>query len=78
MIKGDHIKGFTIAGPDQHFVEAHAEIDNSTIVVWSEDISDPQAVRFGWKNVPVTNLYNSAELPASPFRTDDWPTKLIP
>lgn len=78
LVKGEHITGFTIAGPDQHFVEAHAKIDGSTIVVWSEDISDPQAVRFGWKNVPELNLYNDAGLPASPFRTDDWPTELKP
>ena len=33
----------------------------------------PVAVRYGWANNPVCNLYNKEGLPASPFRTDDWP-----
>ena len=36
-------------------------------------VAKPVAVRFGWANYPVVNLWNKAGLPASPFRTDDFP-----
>ncbi len=64
---------FTIAGTDKKVVQAQAVIEGNTIVVWSNDVKQPVAVRFGWKNVPKAELYNKAGLPASPFRTDDWP-----
>jgi len=43
------------------------------VVVWSEKVEKPAAVRYGWANCPVVNLWNKDGLPASPFRTDDWP-----
>jgi sialate O-acetylesterase len=64
-----------IAGPNRQFIPAAAKIEGNTIVVWSDNISDPAAVRFGWKNVPHAELYNKGGLPASPFRTDDWPAE---
>lgn len=73
VAKEGSLTEFTIAGADQKFVPAHAAIEGNTIVVWSTDIKQPVAVRFGWKNVPKAELYNNAGLPASPFRTDDWP-----
>jgi sialate O-acetylesterase len=64
---------FAIAGADQKFVWAQAKIDQDKIIVWHPDISDPVAVRYAWANNPETaNLVNSEDLPASPFRTDDW------
>jgi len=66
------LKEFTIAGEDQKFFPAHAKIEGSTVVVWSEEVKEPKAVRFAWRNIPKPNLYNSAGLPASPFRTDNW------
>jgi len=72
IAKEGELKEFTIAGDDQNFVAAHARIDGNTIVVWSDEIKNPEAVRFAWKNVPHPNLYNGAGLPASPFRTDNW------
>jgi sialate O-acetylesterase len=66
------LKEFTIAGPDQQFVPAQAKIDGKSIVIWSEQVSKPVAVRFAWKRIPEPNLYNKAGLPASPFRTDTW------
>ena len=66
------LKEFTIAGDDQVFVPAKAMIDGDEVVVWSEQVNKPAAVRFAWKNVPRPNLYNKAGLPASPFRTDNW------
>ncbi|HEX7903206.1 MAG TPA: sialate O-acetylesterase [Chitinophagaceae bacterium] len=73
VAKDGALTEFSIAGADQQFIPAHAVIEKNTIVVWSDEIKKPVAVRFGWKNVPKTNLYNKAGLPASPFRTDDWP-----
>jgi sialate O-acetylesterase len=66
---------FTIAGPDQNFLPARAVIEGNSILVWNDNISDPKAVRFAWRNLPRPNLYNKAGLPASPFRTDSWKFK---
>jgi len=70
MAKDGELKGFTIAGEDQNFIEAKAEIKGDTIVVSSDTVPNPVAVRYGWANVPDVNLYNKEGLPASPFRTD--------
>jgi len=70
---GGSLKGFTIAGADRKFVEAVAKIDGNMIVVHSDQVPNPVAVRYAWAINPVCNLYNKADLPASPFRTDDWP-----
>ncbi len=72
-VKGDKLSGFTIAGADKKFVPAEATIAGDTVVVHSPMVSRPDAVRFGWANYPIVNLYNRAGLPASPFRTDDYP-----
>ncbi|HSE20434.1 MAG TPA: sialate O-acetylesterase [Pyrinomonadaceae bacterium] len=65
-------KAFAIAGEDKKFVWADAKIEGDEIIVSSKDISKPVAVRYAWADNPVTNLYNKLDLPASPFRTDDW------
>lgn len=70
---GEPPRGFVIAGADRAFVQAEAQIDGNTVVVFSPDVQDPVAVRYGWANNPDVNLYNQAGLPAVPFRTDDWP-----
>ncbi len=70
---GSAMKGFAIAGPDHKFRWAEATIDGNEIVVTCKDVSDPIAVRYAWAKNPVCNLVNGAGLPASPFRTDDWP-----
>jgi sialate O-acetylesterase len=72
VAKDGELKEFTIAGEDQVFVPAQAKIEGNTVVVWSDDIKNPKAVRFAWRNIPKPNLYNAAGLPASPFRTDNW------
>jgi sialate O-acetylesterase len=68
----EKLAGFAIAGGDRKFEYADATIDGDTIVVWSEKVSKPVAVRYGWADNPPTNLYNDQDLPASPFRTDQW------
>jgi len=70
---GQPLTGFAIAGEDRSFVDAQARIEGHTVVVSSPRAPRPVAVRYGWANNPPCNLYNAAGLPASPFRTDDWP-----
>ncbi len=70
--KGGELKGFAIAGEDKKFVWAKATIADGKIVVSSDKVAKPVAVRYAWANNPDCNLYNGAGLPASPFRTDDW------
>lgn len=67
---GPPLTGFTVAGPDGVFHQAQATARGKTVIVTSEAVSQPVAVRYGWANVPVGNLFNKAGLPASPFRTD--------
>ena len=70
---GDEVVGFAVAGEDRRFVWAHARIEGSRVVVWSEQVPQPVAVRYAWSNSPPTpSLYNGEGLPAAPFRTDDW------
>jgi len=70
---GEPLKGFAIAGEDRKFVWAEAKIEGNAVVVSSAQVPKPVAVRYAWADNPVCNLYNKAGLPASPFRTDDWP-----
>ncbi|MBM4012957.1 MAG: sialate O-acetylesterase [Planctomycetes bacterium] len=63
---------FTIAGADRQFVPAETRIEGDEVVVWSEQVPDPVAVRFAWHQTAVHNLVNDVGLPASPFRTDAW------
>jgi len=67
------LKGFAIAGSDQKWFWARAEIKGDRVVVWSADVPKPVAVRYDWADNPPGNLYNKEKLPATPFRTDDWP-----
>jgi len=71
------LRGFAIAGADKNFVWAHAVIEDHTVVVSSDAVAQPVAVRYAWADNPDCNLYNGAGLPASPFRTDDWPGMTI-
>ena len=65
---------FAIAGEDKKFTWAEARIDGESVVVSSAEVPHPVAVRYGWAADPEgCNLYDRAGLPASPFRTDDWP-----
>jgi sialate O-acetylesterase len=70
--KYGYVEGFSIAGKDKHFVWAKAYIDGEKITVFSENVSEPVAVRFAWANNPDVNLYNKEGLPAAPFQTDTW------
>jgi sialate O-acetylesterase len=74
VAKGGKLEGFAVAGADQKFVWAEAKIKGKDrVVVSSPEVKEPVAVRYAWAHNPVCNLFNKAGLPASPFRTDDWP-----
>ncbi|MFI5188039.1 MAG: sialate O-acetylesterase [Chitinophagales bacterium] len=73
MAKGGVLKGFEIAGYGQQFFSANATIEGDHVVVYSDEINHPVAVRFGWMDdAGQDNLFNKEGFPASPFRTDHW------
>jgi sialate O-acetylesterase len=78
VAKDGPLTGFTIAGEDRKFVNADAEIKDDQVIVSSSKVDRPGAVRYGWANYPVVNLWNKDGLPASPFRTDNFPMKTEP
>jgi sialate O-acetylesterase len=72
--KYGYVKGFAIAGEDRVFQWARGMQQGNTLVLLSDQVKQPVAVRYGWADNPDdVNLYNAEGLPASPFRTDDWP-----
>ena len=73
VAKGGKLEGFAVAGADRKFYWAEAKITGDCIELTCKDVERPIAVRYAWANNPVGNLFNAAGLPASPFRTDDWP-----
>ena len=70
--KSGYAKGFAIAGSDKKFIWANAYQDGNDIIVVSNKIKNPVAVRYDWCNFPDGNIYNKENLPATPFRTDIW------
>jgi sialate O-acetylesterase len=69
------LDAFAVAGKDRQWHWADAEINERTVVVSSDDVPEPVAVRYAWAMNPSQRnlLYNKEGLPASPFRTDTWP-----
>jgi hypothetical protein len=69
------LKGFVAAGADKVFYEATAVlVDGQTVSLSSASVPSPVTVRYGWAKNPDCNLYNSADLHAAPFRSDEWPS----
>lgn len=74
--KSGRVRGFAIAGSDRLFVWAQAYIKDNKVIVFSDEVTNPVAVRYGWANNPAEmNLVNSEGWLASPFRTDNWAGK---
>jgi sialate O-acetylesterase len=72
------LKQFAIADASRNFIWANARIEGDTVVVSSDKVAAPVAVRYAWQSNPEgCNLYNKEGLPASPFRTDDWPLMTV-
>jgi sialate O-acetylesterase len=76
--RGEKLVGFAVAGDDRKFVWADAKIDGETVVVSCPAVARPAAVSYAWCDNPECNLYNKEGLPASPFRTDNWPRTTEP
>ena len=77
--RGGDLKGFALAGADGKFVWANAKIvGKDKVELSSSAVKQPTAVRFGWANYPVVNLWNKDGLPAHPFRTDNLPLTTMP
>ena len=71
--KYGYVRGFAVAGADKKFTWAKGYQEGDAIVVYSETVKSPIAIRYNWSNSPDGNVYNREGLPAGPFRTDDWP-----
>jgi sialate O-acetylesterase len=67
------LEGFAICGEDRNWTWSDAKIDGDNVIVWSDKVPSPLAVRYAWADNPTCNLTNGSGLPASPFRTDDFP-----
>lgn len=80
VAKDGELTGFALAGDDKVFHPAKAEIKGDMVVLTSDKVSKPVAARYGWVNFakPTLNFFNKAGLPASPFRTDDFPLTTDP
>jgi sialate O-acetylesterase len=76
--KEPEAKGFFVCGADHVFHEGKATLEGDTLVVTSPNVPAPEAVRYGWSDFPTGNLYNKEGLPASPFRTDNYPLLTTP
>jgi len=70
-------KGFLIAGVDRVWKPAEARIEGGAVIVSNAEIPEPIAVRYGWGNDPAATLRSQADLPAAPFRSDDWATASV-
>jgi sialate O-acetylesterase len=68
---GQGVTGFAIAGKDKQFYWAKAIIEGNEVVIYSDKVAEPVAVRYAWADNPECNLVNSEGLPAAPFRTDE-------
>ncbi|ESQ83836.1 hypothetical protein AEAC466_10930 [Asticcacaulis sp. AC466] len=62
---GKDVLGFEVCADACHFASAH--IEGNSIVLPGEGRAEARSVRFGWADVPYLNLYDGADLPASPF-----------
>ena len=78
VVRGEALKGFAVAGKDEKWAWADASVDGDTVVLTSEAVAKPVAVRYAWGKNPECGLYGKAGLPAPPFRTDDWPVVTQP
>ena len=76
--KGKLISEFYIAGEDRQFLPAMAKIEGNKVIVWNKTIKAPIAVRFGFSNTAIPNLFSKEGLPVNLFRTDNWEVDTAP
>ena len=72
-INGKAPAALYIAGADHVFYEASAKVEKDALIVWSKKVEQPEAVRYGFSNASIGNIFSSEGLPVAPFRTDKWP-----
>jgi sialate O-acetylesterase len=72
------LRGFQLAGANRVWHFSSARIDGTEVIVTSDDVSKPVAVRYGWGDRPEVDLIDGSGLPAEPFRSDDWPLSEAP
>jgi sialate O-acetylesterase len=75
MATSKDLNEFYIAGEDKKFLFASARIEGNTVVVWNKAVKDPVAVRFGFSNTSLPNLFSKEGMPVNIFRTDNWEVK---
>jgi sialate O-acetylesterase len=68
--EGGAPEGFEVAGAERNYRPASARLEGQSVLVSSPEVAEPRYIRYGWKDVPRVNLYNSAGLPASPFSSE--------
>ena len=73
VLKPEPDSAFEICGTDGNYVPAEAKLVDGNIIVSAASVPEPKNVRYGWKDWFVPTLFNNEGLPASPFRTDDFP-----
>ncbi|WP_238533632.1 hypothetical protein [Pedobacter agri] len=69
---GKELSLFEVAGTDKKFYPAKAAITGSSVTVTSEQVKNPVAVRYAFKDFVIGDLFGNDGLPVSSFRTDDW------
>ena len=75
MATAKDLNEFYIAGEDQKFLFASARIEGNTVIVWNKAVKEPVAVRFGFANTTIPNLFSKEGMPVNIFRTDTWDVK---
>lgn len=76
VLKGKEPLQLFVAGADQVFYPASASIKKNKLTVWSAEVKQPVAVRYGFSNTAIGNLFSTEGLPVGPFRTDNWPVEV--
>ena len=75
--KTSPVTEFYISGADRRFVPATAKIDRNSVIVSNKTVKNPVAVRFGFTNTAISNLFSKEGLPVNLFRTDHWEVDTI-
>jgi sialate O-acetylesterase len=73
VVKQTDVNNFIISGTDRKFLPAEFRIEGETLLLWNNKITEPVAVRYAFLDTAFASLFNKRGLPASSFRTDDWP-----
>lgn len=73
VLEEGEMNNFIISGPERNFLPANKKIEGESILLWNDEITEPVAVRYAFFDTAKSSLFNKHRLPASSFRTDDWP-----